>query len=139
MVVTISLLKKEFLLAFFDIMINLLLHVVDELEICELVHSCWMYPVEPMMKALKGYVHNMSQLKGSMAEGYILDETMGFVTKYLQEFYHVSRRIWDVKEKEGVVGEVLEGAVENYVLSPKLQDLAHNYVFINTEIMSPWI
>jgi hypothetical protein len=41
---------------------------------------------EWMMKVFKGYVHNMSQLKGSMVERYVLDETMGFVTKYLQEF-----------------------------------------------------
>jgi hypothetical protein len=38
--ITISLLKKEFPLGFFDIMTHLLLHVVDELEICELVHNC---------------------------------------------------------------------------------------------------
>jgi hypothetical protein len=58
--ITISLLKKKFLLAFFDIMTHLLLHVV---------HSCWMYPVEQMMKVLKGYVRNTSQPKGLMAEG----------------------------------------------------------------------
>ncbi len=39
-VVIISLLKKEFPLAFFDIMTHLLLHVVDELEICGPVHNC---------------------------------------------------------------------------------------------------
>jgi hypothetical protein len=33
-VVTISFFKKKFLPTFFDIMIHLLLHVVDELEIC---------------------------------------------------------------------------------------------------------
>jgi hypothetical protein len=52
----------------------------------QVVHNCWMYLVEWMMKVFKGYVHNMSQLKGSMVERYVLDETMGFVTKYLQEF-----------------------------------------------------
>jgi len=34
--------------------------------------------MEQMMKVLKGYVHNMSYTEGSMVEGYILDETMGF-------------------------------------------------------------
>jgi hypothetical protein len=64
---------------------------------------------------------------------------MGFVTEYLQEFQHVSRRIWDVKKEEGVAEEILEGAIEKYVLNPKLQDLTHNYVLTNTKIMSPWI
>jgi hypothetical protein len=34
--------------------------------------------MEQMMKVLKGYVRNMLYTEGSMAEGYILDETMGF-------------------------------------------------------------
>jgi hypothetical protein len=76
-----------------------------------------------MMKVFKGYVYNMLHLEGSMAKRYILDETMGFVTKYLQEFQHVSRRIWDAN-KEGVARKVLEGIVKNVVLTPSLQDLA---------------
>ncbi len=91
------------------------------------------------MKVLKGYVCNTFQPKGSMVEGYILDDIMGFVIEYLQEFQHVSRRVWDVEEKEGVVGEVLKSAIEKYVFNPKLQDLAHNYVLTNIKIMSPWI
>jgi hypothetical protein len=79
-----------------------------------------MYPVEQMMKVLKGYVHNMSHPKGSMAEGYILDDIMGFVIKYLQKFQHVFRRIWDVEEEEGVAREVLEGATKKVVLTPSL-------------------
>ncbi len=67
-------------------------------------------------------MHNMFQPEGSMVEGYILDETMGFVIEYLQEFQHVSKRFWDVEEveEEGVVREVLEGAIEKYVLGPRL-------------------
>jgi hypothetical protein len=39
-----------------------------------------MYPIERAMKVFKGYVRNRP--KASMAEGYILDETIGFVTEY---------------------------------------------------------
>jgi hypothetical protein len=56
-----------------------------------------MYAMELMMVS-KGYVHNMLHLEGSMVEGYILDDIMGFVTKYLEEFQHVFRRIWDVED-----------------------------------------
>ncbi len=55
-------------------------------------------------------------------EGYVLDETMGFVTQYLQEFQHVYRKKWDAKGEEGVVGEVLEGVVEKVVLSSTLRN-----------------
>jgi len=97
-----------------------------------------MYPTEWMMKVLKDYVYSMVQPKGSMVEGYVLEETLGFVTKYLQEFEHVSRRVWDAEE-EGVFGEVLEGVPTKFVLSPIPQDLAHDYVLTNTELMGPWI
>jgi hypothetical protein len=84
--IALSLLEKEFPPSFFDIMTHLLLHVVDELDVCGPVHNIWMYPVEWMMKVLKGYVCSMARLEGSMAEGYILEEMLGFVTEYLHEF-----------------------------------------------------
>jgi hypothetical protein len=67
-----------------------------------------------------------------MAKGYVLEETLRFVTKYLHEFEHVSKRVWNVNE--GLCGEVLEG-----VFTKVLQDLANEYVFTNIEIMGPWI
>jgi hypothetical protein len=59
--------------------------------------------------------------------------------EYMHEFQHVSIRVWDAKEDEGVYWEVFEGAPTKMVLSPILRDLAHKYVLTNIEIMSPWI
>jgi hypothetical protein len=42
-----------------------------------------MYPIKRAMKNLKGYVHNMAKLKGSMAKGYIVDEALGFCNEYM--------------------------------------------------------
>ncbi len=58
--ITFSLSKKEFPSSLFDIMTHLLLHVVDELDVCGPVHNRWMYLVEWMMKVLKGYVCSMA-------------------------------------------------------------------------------
>jgi hypothetical protein len=44
--ITLSLLEKEFPSSFFDVMTHLLLHVVDELDICGPVHNRWMYLME---------------------------------------------------------------------------------------------
>jgi hypothetical protein len=74
-------------------MIHLVLHVVSELDICWLVHNRWMYPMERMVKVLKGYVHSMARLEGSMVEGYVLEETLRLVTKYMHAFKHVSRKV----------------------------------------------
>jgi hypothetical protein len=89
------------------------------------------------MKVLKDYVHSMAQPEGSMAKGYILEETLGFLIEYLHEFEHVTRRVWDVEE--GVSREVLEGAPTKVVLNPILRDLAHDYVLTHTKVMGPWI
>jgi hypothetical protein len=60
--------------------------VVEELAICGLVHVRWMYPIEHALKTFKVYVRNKVRPKASMAKGYIYDETIGFVTEYMQEF-----------------------------------------------------
>jgi hypothetical protein len=94
-------------------------------------------PLKQMMKVLKGYLHSMAQPERSMVEGYMLGEMLGFVTEYFDEFEHMSKIVWDVEE--GVFGEVLEGVFRKVVLSSIFQDLAHDYVLTNIEIMGPWI
>jgi hypothetical protein len=55
---------------FFDLMIHLVVHLVDELEIFGLVHSQWICSIEWSMKDLKRYVRNLCKPKSNMAEGY---------------------------------------------------------------------
>ncbi len=52
----------------------------------------------------------------SMAEGYIYDETNGFVIEDMHEFKHVGGRIWDAEEEEGTCGEVLEGVATKFII-----------------------
>jgi hypothetical protein len=39
-----------------------------------------MYPIERYLKTLKGYVQNKARPEGRMAEGYALEEVLGFCT-----------------------------------------------------------
>jgi hypothetical protein len=55
-----------------------------------------------------------------MVEKYILDETLGFVTKCMHEFQHVSRKIWDVEK--GVVGKVLKSILAKVVHSHRINE-----------------
>jgi hypothetical protein len=57
---TIFTLEKVLPLACFDVMTHLVVHLVEELDICGLVQTRWMYPMERYMKALKGFVRNMA-------------------------------------------------------------------------------
>ncbi len=45
-IITLSVIEWELLGAFFDVMTHLVLHVVEELAICEPIHSRWMYSIE---------------------------------------------------------------------------------------------
>jgi hypothetical protein len=77
---TMALVEMEFPPSFFDIMTHLPYHLVEELDLCGLVSTRWMYLVERYMKTLKTYVRNMARPETSMAEGYLKDECIGFIT-----------------------------------------------------------
>jgi hypothetical protein len=134
---SMALVKMEFPPSFFDIMMHLLYHLMDELDLCGPVSTRWMYPVERYLKTLKIYVHNMARPEASMTEGYLKDECIGFITKYLHKFDVVERRVWDADEEYGNVEEVLEGTRKLYIMDAELRDLAHQYVPRNVAIMQP--
>jgi hypothetical protein len=66
-------------------MTHLIIHLVEELDLCGPVHTRWMYPIERYMKALKGYVRNMARPEGSMTTWYTIEEALGFCIKYICE------------------------------------------------------
>jgi hypothetical protein len=44
-------------------MTGLLIHLVEELELCSPVHTQWMYLVEQYLETLRGYVRNKTNQK----------------------------------------------------------------------------
>lgn len=73
-----------------------------------------------------------------MAEGYILEEALGFVTEYMVDCQSTRRRVWDSEEEEGVKGVVLEGASCKVTLSVVDRDAAHTYYLQNHLLVGPW-
>ena len=90
------------------------------------------------MKTLKQYVRNTARPEASMAEGYVKDECLGFITEYMQRFEVVDRRVWDADEEYGDAEEVLEGAGTTFVMTQALRDLAHQHVLTNISLLEPW-
>ncbi len=70
-----------------------------------------------------------------MAEGYLKDECIGFVTEYLQRFEHSHRRVWDEDKEYGDAEEVLQGGGKEFVMTPAMRDVAHEYVLSNASVM----
>lgn len=137
-VIALCMLEKEFPPSFFDIMSHLVLHIVEEVEICGPVHTRWMYPIERHMKTLKAYVRNRDKPEGSMAEGYTIVQALGFCTEYMQEYTTTSRRVWDDKEDPSMYDEILEGNDRPRYLTPNLRGWIHEFVLTNAAPLEDW-
>jgi len=71
--------------SFFDIMVNLVVHLVREVRLCGPVYLRWMHHVERYMKTLKGFVKNHYRSEASMIERYITEESIEFCSEYMSK------------------------------------------------------
>ena len=96
---------------FFNAQEHYLIHLVEEIELCGPVHSRSMWMVERHLKSLKALVRQRPHPEGSMVEGYMVYQTMVYITEYLPKFasnIHVDR-IWDLEPFKKLDGEYLMG------------------------------
>jgi hypothetical protein len=135
---TMCLIEKEFPLAFFNIMLHLLNHLVEQLFQCGPVHMRWMYPYERYFKTLKGYVRNLAKPEGSIAQGYQVEEALGFITEYMRDYNITSQRVWDDKEEPTMVDEILEGKGKPKLLFEGLRNAMHDFVLDNASYIEPY-
>ena len=132
------LLEITFPPTFFDVMTHLPLHLVDELIILGLLQAKWMYPVERTMMTLKNHVKNRAFPKASIAYGYLLDETMEFVTSYMHGFDVVRWHVWDADPEDCEEFKVLEGAPIDIKLTRTKCDAIHGYVLKYNTLTVPY-
>ena len=135
---TMCIVEKEMPPSFFDIMSHLPNHLVEELFICGPVHTRWMYPYERYFKTLKGYVRNLAKPEGSIAEGYQVDEALGFVTEYMSDYSVTTRRVWDSEEEPAMIDEILEGKEKRKVLTDDVRSAMHQFVLDNASHIDPY-
>ena len=80
---------------FFDIMVHLPIHLVDEIKLGGPVHCRYMYPIERYLCKLKSYVRNRSRPEGSIAEGCLAEECLIFCSRYMHDGVKTRfRRYW---------------------------------------------
>ncbi len=82
------------------IQVHLLVHVVDEIEMAGTVHCRWMFFLERFMKTLKGFVRQKARPEGSMAEGWIVQESLVYIAEWIAEFDKESPMLWRLGEDE---------------------------------------
>ncbi|XP_052134047.1 uncharacterized protein LOC127752685 [Oryza glaberrima] len=76
-------LEMLFPLSFFNIMVHLIVHLVEQVKIIgpAYLHSMWAF--ERFMGIIKKYVRNRSRPKGSIVEGYATEEVVEFCIDYM--------------------------------------------------------
>ncbi|XP_022024562.1 uncharacterized protein LOC110924892 [Helianthus annuus] len=83
--VTLCKLEKIFPPSFFTVMVHLVIHLTTEVKLGGPVAFRWMYPIERDLLKLKSYVHNRAHPEGSIAEGYLAEESITFCSRYLSK------------------------------------------------------
>ena len=124
--------EKEFPPTFLNVMAHLPVHLVEQLFICGPVHCRWMYPIERYMKTLKDYVRTYAHPEGSIAEGYRLEDTLGFCTEYMKRQRATTHRVWDPNEDAIMNDEVLRrNEYTKRRMSDEVRGYAHEFVIDN--------
>ena len=70
-----------------------------------LIQNRWMYPIERYIGALKKYICNRVRPKGSIAEGYIINEALtfclmhfhGLETRFNRDYRHMVDNVDDIR------------------------------------------
>ena len=77
--------EKELPVSFMDFQVLLLIHLPNEVELVGVVSCCWMLFLNKYIKKLKGFVRQMTNPEGSMAEGYIVYESFQYASEHIKQ------------------------------------------------------
>jgi hypothetical protein len=75
--------KKYIPPTFFNAQEYYLIHQVEEIEICGPIHTRSMWMVDRHLKSLKALVRQRARHEGSMVEGYMVYQSMVYISQYL--------------------------------------------------------
>nr|GEY31188.1 hypothetical protein [Tanacetum cinerariifolium] len=122
--------------SFFDVMVHLVSHIVEEIKIAGPVFLRYMYPFERYIGFLKGYVRNRYRPKGSIIQGYAAEEVVQFCTNYMDD-------VTDIGLPQPRHQGRLEGVetIGRKDVTPNTEDLeqAHFTVLQNMTCIEPYI
>jgi hypothetical protein len=96
---------------FFNAQEHYLIHQVEEIELCGPVHTRSMWMVERHLKSLKALVRQRARPEGSMVEGYMVYQTLVYISDYLPDLGRKINMhcIWGVNNVKIYEVEVLVG------------------------------
>ncbi|XP_052627699.1 uncharacterized protein LOC111897517 [Lactuca sativa] len=129
-------LEMHFPPSFFDIMVHLISHIVQEIKACGPVFLQYMYPFERYMGILKGYVRNRNRPEGSIVEWYTFEEVIEFCQGYMKDVESVG--VPKTRHSGRLEGK---GGVGLKITMPTYEELqvAHLVVLKHMKCLTPYI
>ena len=91
------------------------------------------------MKVLKGYVRQKARPKGSMVQGWLVQESMFYIMEFFVQLNPNMPRLWDDSDDPRVIGEVGQGNRWPKKMSVSLQIKVNNLCLYNCVEMEKWI
>ena len=89
--------------------LHVMVHIVDEMAICGVVHARWMFFLKWFMKILKDFVRQRARPEGSMAEGWLVQEALVYISEYLSRVDPDMPRLCNNEDDERMVSDVPQG------------------------------
>uniref|UniRef100_A0A151UET9 DUF4218 domain-containing protein n=1 Tax=Cajanus cajan TaxID=3821 RepID=A0A151UET9_CAJCA len=135
---------------FFTVMVHLTVHLLEEAKLGGPMHYRYMYPVERELGHLKSFVRNKAQLEGSIAEGYLVEESLTFCSRYIEDIetrFNKPKRVCDdpIDNDTSFMSSIfpqigkLVGVCSMFTLTPMKKLQAHRYVLLNCTIVTPFL
>jgi hypothetical protein len=122
----------------FDIQFHLMVHLPGEVRLCGPMPPRWMYFVERYMAELKGWIRQRAQPKGFMIQGYLVAETMHYISEYSERFHPCGPKLINFQGHDKFNGIVLPKSRVSKVMSPVFREQAWRFLLLNNACLDSW-
>lgn len=131
----VCMLEKYFPTSILTIQVHLMVHVVDEVAIAGVVNSRWMFFLERFMKTLKSFVRQRARPEGSMAEGWLVQESLVYISEFLGKKEDSLPLLWQNIEDKRMVGDVPQGKGKQCKMDSSLEEKINRFCMLNHPAM----
>ena len=87
---------------------------------------------------LKGFVRQRDQTEGSMAEGWMVQESCVFISEYLSRSQNNDLQLWSTKDDDRLVGDVPQGNGVVNKFSEEVKTKVSDYCMMNSDGIQRW-
>lgn len=98
-----------------------------------------MFFLERFMKTLKGFVRQRARPEGSMAEGWLVQESLVLITEFLGSSDPEMPRLWSQETNLRVIGEQPQGEGVMKKMDNSLREKINKFCILNSQSMEKWI